>query len=249
MSQLDWDYTPLAAHYDNRPDYAEGTIAAAVRRMGLGDGATVADIGAGTGKLARPLARLGLDVLAVEPNDAMRGFGIRNTAGQSVRWSAGRGEATGLADRSVAAAFFGSSFNVVDQAAALAECRRILRPGGWFCCLWNHRDLDDPLQARIEAAIRGVVADYQYGSRREDPTAVLQASGLFGTVEALSGSFVAAVERASVMDAWRSHGTLARQAGARFDEVIAAIDGVLGEAAVIGVPYTTRLWLAPLTAR
>lgn len=245
MTGLEWDYSALAAHYDSRSDYADAAIRQAVKRMGLAAGDSVADIGAGTGKLSRPLAALGLKGLAVEPNAAMRSYGERNTQGMAVRWFDGRGEVTGLPDASVRAACFGSSFNVVDQAAALAECRRILEPHGWFCCLWNHRDLDDPLQQSIEEAIRGLVPGYSYGSRRQDPTRVLEDSGLFAGVEAISASFTAAMAAETVMDAWRSHATLARQAGERFPQVVAAIERLVGRGTV-DVPYTTRLWLARL---
>jgi len=69
----------------------------------------------------------------------MRAIGIENTNGKSVTWSVGTGEATGLPASSVYAAFFGSSFNVVDQSLALSEVSRILLPKGWFVCMWNHR--------------------------------------------------------------------------------------------------------------
>ena len=49
------------------------------------------------------------------------------------------------------AAFFGSSFNVLNQEETLKEVARILTPDGWFACLWNHRDLDDPLQKEQKA--------------------------------------------------------------------------------------------------
>ena len=82
----------------------------------------------------------------------MRGYGIRNTHGKSVVWSEGTGERTGLNNRSVYAAFFGSSFNVVDPVLALEEVSRIVVPGGWFACMWNHRDTTDPLK-NIEEVI------------------------------------------------------------------------------------------------
>ena len=94
----------------------------------------VADIGAGTGKLTKMLLDAKLTVRAVEPNDNMRMYGIQNTAGKSVTWTEGVGESTGLEDNSVQAAFFGSSFNVVDQEKTLEEVARILLPRGWFAC-------------------------------------------------------------------------------------------------------------------
>lgn len=239
----EWDYSTLAAYYDSRAEYAGAAIDHAIAAMHLSRGDAVADVGAGTGKLARPMAERGLVVHAVEPNDEMRSHGIRNTDARSVLWHAGTGERTGLPDRGVRAVSFGSSFNVVEQKATLRECRRIVEPRGWFCCMWNHRDLDDPLQARIEAIIRGAIPDYQYGSRREDPTAVLVESELFEDVQPFAASFAAVMNRDAVMDAWRSHGTLARQAGPAFDEILDAISATL-KTAEVRVPYTTRGWYA-----
>ena len=245
--RTEWDYSALAAHYDSRADYAAVALDRALTAMTLGRGDRVADVGAGTGKLARPLAERGLIVDAVEPNDEMRARGIRNTKGLPVTWREGTGEHTGLEDRSAKAVTFGSSFNVVDQRAALREARRVVQPHGWFCCLWNHRDLDDPLQARIEAVIRRMIPDYDYGSRREDPTPVLTLSGLFDGVQAFSAGFQVQMTREAVVDAWKSHGTVARQAGAKFDAIIEAIERELpGD--VVPVAYTTRGWYARFKA-
>jgi ubiquinone/menaquinone biosynthesis C-methylase UbiE len=247
MTRTEWDYSALAAHYDSRADYAASALDRALTGMGLSRGDRVADVGAGTGKLARPLAERGLAVNAVEPNDEMRSRGVRNTRGLPVTWREGTGEQTGLDAGSVKAVTFGSSFNVVDQRAALREARRIVEPRGWFCCLWNHRDLDDPLQGRIEAIIRRAIADYDYGSRREDPTPVLTLSGLFEGVQPFSAGFQVQMSRAAAIDAWRSHGTLARQAGARFPEIVDAIAAELDDD-VVSVAYTTRGWYARFRA-
>jgi len=67
-----WDYTELAAAYDRRGDYAPDAIDQLVELAGVSEGDLVADIGAGTGKLTRPLLDRRLKVHAVEPNDAMR---------------------------------------------------------------------------------------------------------------------------------------------------------------------------------
>lgn len=118
-----------------------------------------------------------------------------------------------LGSASFKAVFFGSSFNVVDQAAALAESRRILVTGGWFICMWNHRDLNDPVQNRIEDIIKSHIPDYGYGTRGEDPTSSIDASRLFGKVRHAEGRFVAQMDRNDVIEAWQSHATVARQAG------------------------------------
>jgi len=57
-----------------RPEYPPSAIDWLVERLGLAErpGARVLDIGAGTGKLTRPLLERGLRALAVEPVAGMR---------------------------------------------------------------------------------------------------------------------------------------------------------------------------------
>ena len=246
MTPVQWDYSNLAEHYDRRVDYAPDALARVAAAMGLAPGSVVADIGAGTGKLTRPLVSLGFRVEAVEPNGPMRARGQANLAGAPVTWQEGQGETLPLADHSVEAVFFGSSFNVVEPQAALAECERVLRPGGWFCCLWNHRDLEDPLQASIEALIRARTPGYTYGSRRQDPTALIEASRRFQPPQQWEERFMASVPREDFLLAWRSHGTLARQAGEAFEDILKEIEALIPGDALLQVPYTTRLWFAQL---
>tara|TARA_B100001057_G_scaffold410042_1_gene424973 strand:- start:566 stop:892 length:327 start_codon:yes stop_codon:yes gene_type:complete len=48
---------------------------------------------------------------------------------------------------------FGSSFNVCDPKLAIKETARILRKKGWIACLYNNRNLKDPIQSKIESLI------------------------------------------------------------------------------------------------
>ena len=245
--RLAWDYTDVAHAYLKRPAYAPDAIDAILRHAALGRGARACDVGAGTGKLSLPLLERGLEVVAVEPNDAMRRLGRAQTAHHAaVRWQRGYAEATGLPDGSCDAVGFGSSFNVVDTAAAVRESARILRPGGWVFCLWNHRRLDDALQAAIEDLIRAYVPGFTHGARRADPSAALRAGSWFGDIRALEAAVVHVVSREDFAAAWRSHLTLRRQADDALEDVLVAIDGLLEKhaAPLLRVPYVTRAWLA-----
>jgi len=245
--KVSWDYTEHAAHYGKRADYSYDTITRLLQEIGCTPSTSVAEIGAGTGKLTKELLKHGLTVRSVEPNDAMRAIGIENTKGGSVTWSVGTGEATGLATNSAYAVFFGSSFNVVDQRRTLDEVSRALVSKGWFACMWNHRDLDDPIQKRIEAIIKDSISDYSYGLRRENPTSVIEASGLFSNVRLLEGRFVWSMPADDIVVAWKSHATLRRQAAsdAAFDKIIANISSYLdGLPKMVDVPYTTRIYFA-----
>jgi ubiquinone/menaquinone biosynthesis C-methylase UbiE len=245
--KVSWDYTEHASYYDKRADYSSDAIKNLLKEIGCASPRPVADIGAGTGKLTKELLKHGLTVSSVEPNDAMRTIGIQNTNGKSATWSVGTGEATGLLTGSVYAAFFGSSFNVVDQSLALSEVSRILVPNGWFSCMWNHRDLDDPIQRRIESVIRSSIPTYSYGSRREDPTNIINTSGHFSATKSMEGSFTSKMPKSDVIEAWKSHATLKRQAGddSVFDNIIEEIASYLDTLPeIIDVPYTTRIYFA-----
>lgn len=246
--KTEWDYSQLADAYLKRPDYSDAAVNAMLAIAGAKTGA-VCDVGAGVAHLTLMLVARGFDVTAVEPNDAMRANGIRRTASlPRIHWFEGTGEKTGLADCAFDLVTFGSSFNVCDRKLALKETARILKPDGWFACMWNHRRLDDPVQDRIESIIKERVPGYGYGTRRDDQTAVIEASGLFGAVVHLDAGVVHEQTIEECVEAWRSHATLARQAGAAFPTVVQAIEDYLRglNLGAIRIPYATNIWVARL---
>ncbi len=246
-----WEYTDLADAYLKRPDYSDEAIQAMLNHSGLDDSAHVCDVGAGVAHLTIKLAEQGFQVDAVEPNDAMRSNGIRRTERfANINWFEGTGEETGRPDNGYHLVTFGSSFNVCDRSKALLETRRILKPRGWFACMWNHRDLKDPIQKSIEGIIASQIDGYDYGSRREDQTEVIDQSGLFGEVFKIEGAVSHRQTIADCVEAWRSHATLQRQAGDHFGRIVDEIEKMLlglDEPNII-IPYTTRLWMAQLRA-
>ena len=247
--KTEWDYTRLADAYLKRPDYADSAIDAMLSIAGVEENDKFCDVGAGVAHLTLLLAARGFDVVAVEPNDAMRTIGTKRTEKLgNVRWHEGTGEATGQAAQAFDVVTFGSSFNVCDRQQALKETVRILKPRGWFACMWNHRQFEDPIQAQIEAIIKARVSGYGYGTRREDQTAVIDSSGLFGPVVHLDSRVMHEQTIEECVEAWRSHATLERQAGAGFHDVVAAIESCLRSLGVpsIQIPYSTNIWLAQL---
>ncbi len=245
--KTEWDYTNLADAYLKRPDYAQEAIDEMLSISGVRAGDKVCDVGAGVAHLTLMLAAKGLDVTAVEPNDAMRANGIKRTESLSnVQWFEGVGEHTGQPDGQFKLVTFGSSFNVCNRLEALQESRRILVDNGWFACMWNHRNLDNPIQRNIEEIIKSYVDDYSYGTRREDQTEIIKESGCFEDIKAFSGSVVHNVNVEDVVEAWKSHGTVERQAKDKFDSIISDIEKYLYGLKVkeIQVPYITRIWMA-----
>jgi SAM-dependent methyltransferase len=140
------------AYERGRPGYPEAAVDFLAARFGLAPGCLVIDLGAGTGKLSEPLAATGARVVAVEPVSAMRA--LIPTGIEAVE---GTAEAipcrNGVADAVTCA----QSFHWFQPGAALAEIRRVLRPGGGLAILANVRDEADPLQR----AFLGVLGRYR----------------------------------------------------------------------------------------
>jgi ubiquinone/menaquinone biosynthesis C-methylase UbiE len=245
--KTEWDYTSLADAYLKRPDYAADALTAIHRIAGIRPGMDACDVGAGVGHLSLHLAAWGLNVVAIEPNDAMRSNGVARTATLSnIRWVEAISERTGQPDSAFDFVSFGSSFNVADRGLVMKEVYRILRPRRWFSCMWNHRDLKDPIQQQIEGIFHREIIGYGYGSRRDDQSEVIARSGLFCNVTAVEGRVVHRQLVSDVVEAWRSHATLERQAGPLFHRIVDEVERYLRSLRVdyVDVPYTTRAWVA-----
>lgn len=245
--KTEWDYTNLAEAYLKRPDYAQLALDRMIEITGIKKGGMVCDVGAGAAHLTLKLAEYGLNVYAVEPNDAMRANGIRRTREfGNVQWFEGVGEHTGMEDGKFDLVTFGSSFNVCDRQRALLETKRILKENAWFACMWNHRDLDDPLQRKIEEILKSQINGYQYGTRREDQTEVIEHSGLFQEVIRVEGKVVHEILAQDFIEGWYSHGTVQRQSEDKFQLIIGEIRKLIEAEGkeYIKVPYTTRIWMA-----
>lgn len=245
--KTEWDYTERPMPISSAPTMLLTPCKSCFTRRLSSQGTKFAISGAGVAHLTLPLAAFGCLVDAVEPNDAMRRNGQQRTAHlPNVTWSEGTGEASGRPTGAYAFVTFGSSFNACDPDKALRETHRLLKPGSCFTCMWNHRNLEDPIQKHIESIIKGFIPEYGYGTRREDQTEVILASGLFHNVEQVEGTILHHQSVQDVVEAWRSHATLHRQAGEHFQSIIREIASYLSSLRkdTIDIPYTTHAWIA-----
>ena len=122
----DEGFRDVAEAYDRgRPDYPPEVV----ERLGLPPGARVLDLAAGTGKLTRVLRGAGFDVVAVEPQPAMRALVPGALDGTA--------EAIPLPDASVDGATIADAWHWFDHARAGDELARVVRPGGPVAILWQ----------------------------------------------------------------------------------------------------------------
>ena len=245
--KTNWDYTKLAEAYLKRPDYAPSAINKMFEKAKLKKGDLACDVGAGVAHLTLELFNRGLNVTAVEPNNAMRKNGIKRTHNLNIKWFEGTGENTGIENSKFDIVTFGSSFNVCDRQLALRETLRILKPSGWFACMWNHRDIEtNAIQSKVENIIKKNIKGYGYGTRREDQTEEIEKSKLFGDVIYIEGKVTHNQSIKQQIEAWKSHATLERQAGDKFYKIINEIQEYFLSLRrdFIEIDYTTRVWMA-----
>ncbi len=126
------------AYARGRPEYPAGLQTWLTQALALEPGNTVVDLGAGTGKFTRLLARTGAHVLAVEPVDAMRAQ--LAAALPDATALAGSAEAMPLPGNCAQALVCAQAFHWFAHDRALAEMHRVLAPGGRLGLVWNVRD-------------------------------------------------------------------------------------------------------------
>ncbi len=126
---------PFQSPADTQPRLAG--MSTLIQLLELQEGATVLDFGCGTGWLARCLATMGADVLAVDVSDKVldlgRRFLARDPLADELRVTFARFDGVRLpaADASMdRVVSFDAFHHVLDQAATLAEMARVLKPGG-----------------------------------------------------------------------------------------------------------------------
>ena len=144
-----------AVYQKYRPGYPATCLDYLREVCGWKYGERLADIGAGTGIFTRQLLERGYPVEAVEPCADMRGAlaeALQNFPALTVR--EGSASATGIAGGAAAGVTAAQAFHWFDVPAFKAECRRILRPGGFVALLWNTRDPSHPLTRKAAAICR-----------------------------------------------------------------------------------------------
>lgn len=128
------------------PEYEEQILPLAARE--LAGAQKVLDVGCGDGQVSRLAAKLGAQVVGIDPT--WNCVSVANQRGGGVFARAGAAElpfADGIFDAVIACLVFE---HIRDVDSAIAEVARVLQPGGRFCFFLNHPLLQTPNSGWID---------------------------------------------------------------------------------------------------
>lgn len=246
------DFTGLAEEYSkNRPDYCPSVLNALLGLFEKPNYALdVVDVGAGTGIWTRMMHEKGFkSIIAVEPNNDMRNYGILDCNHTAIQWLSGTAERTGLADCSCDWLTMASSFHWADFEKSTQEFHRVLRPKGRFTALWNPRLIEvNPLLVEVEAYLESLLPNIRRVSSgrsgiTESLTEILTNSEFFDDVVYMEGRHVIEMSTERYLGAWRSVNDIQYQLGTnKFKDFIRFVESSISKVEKIEATYLTRAW-------
>lgn len=234
----------VAAYERGRPGYPDGAVDWLVS-----DARRVLELGAGTGKLTRSLVGRGLDVVAVEPLEAMRAHLARAVPGAEVR--AGAAEEVPAGDGEFDLVVAAQAWHWFDARAAALEAARVLRPGGRLGLVWNEKDdAMAPWVAELSRLMRGGrgAADAAARVRAESGAAAIRLPAHFGPVEAAEYYVDQELDRDALIDMVSSRSyviMMSEPDRARLlDRVRALVTDHQAGSGTVAMPYVTECYRA-----
>ena len=145
-----------------RPHYSPEVVQALRQHCELNPQHIVADVGCGTGLLAKIFLENGNRVIGVEPNANMRRAGEDFlSAFANFSMVAGSAEETTLPAQSADFVIAAQAFHWFRPDSTRREFARIVKPGGWAVLIWHDRDTEaTPFLRAYEAFLVQYSTDY-----------------------------------------------------------------------------------------
>ena len=241
-------FSDAEAYERGRHDYPQSVVQALAGALELSPVARILDLGAGTGKLSRALLAGGYDVIAVEPLASMREVLVGAIGAERVR--EGTAEAIPLADASTDAITCADSFHWFDERRALAEMRRVLRPGGGVAILRAEPQLGAPWIEELWEILVVHRGDHP-GFAERPPGAPLDEDPAFGPVSEQVITAQDTSDRERILTWIATLSWIGRLPVARRREVLERAEAVLEREHVTEIDYKVcfRMWTARLSGQ
>jgi SAM-dependent methyltransferase len=206
-------FDEVAEAYDrHRPTYPDALVDRACEIAGIEPGASVLEIGCGTGQLTRSLLARGLRVTAVEPGaQLMARAQAQLVDGGEVRFVNARLEDAALPAAHFRAVFAASSIHWIDPGASWRRVADALVDGGTLA-LVSYFGLEDPRSAADQLALRDALIRVSPELAAEWPT--------YRDLDAMLAGVAA--RRGNVSEVWAwlgSYDLAAEYAADLFDDV------------------------------
>lgn len=142
-------WVPLADDYARHRIGYSPEVYDTIAQFGLQRGATVLDLGCGTGIATATFASNGFTVTGLDPSPSMLEKAKHHVP--SATFVEGSAEKMPFPNERFDLVVSAQVFHWVDRANALAEALRVLRPGGMIAIWWKHLMNQDPLtELRLE---------------------------------------------------------------------------------------------------
>jgi SAM-dependent methyltransferase len=215
------------------------------------------DVGAGTGLFTSALARRAARVVAVEPDDRMRGV-LAAKASPGIEVLAGSGESIPLPDASADGLFVSSAWHWMEPEQAIAEIARVLRDGARFGVIWTGRDRETGwLRPEDWFSESGVDRDSTPAQLRSNigqrENELPREGGAFTNIETRTFLFSQPMSPADLVEMLATHSRVIAASPADRERGSArarsAIDELFPGAESIDVPMRSRCWRANRVAR
>ncbi|NES23952.1 MAG: class I SAM-dependent methyltransferase [Symploca sp. SIO3E6] len=227
-----------------RPSYPNAAIATILEGLDQSSSIVAADIGAGTGISSHLLAETGVQVVAIEPNAAMR---QEAQPYPLIEFTEGTAEATNLETASVDLVTCFQAFHWFNPKPALKEFHRILKPKGRLAVVWNNRDLKDEFTAGYSDLVRRISNNHPAESRLNSVEPLL-ASPLFPEVNYYSFAYRQQLNLEGLIGRANSVSYIPKETQAQ-QQLISGLqelyDYYSHQNGLVYMAYTTSVYLAP----
>ena len=227
-----------------RPNYPAEAIDCILEGLDSPNRLIAADVGAGTGISSRLLGERGVNVIAIEPNAAMRQAA---TPHSSVEFNNGNAENTKLEDNSVDLITCFQSFHWFNPESTLKEFARILKPGGRLAAVWNNRDRSDEFTSKCTQLIQTASnnqSDLRYGTER-----FLEKNTLFSSITQLNFPYQQALDRRGLFGRAMSNSYVPKtgKLSEEFSDSLGRLyDKYCDKQSLVYLKYSTNVYLTSL---